>query len=179
MSKARAGGGAAKKLAKKVDHKGRCFTHVLAQMVRRYYRVFRSRMSFSSCLKMTENRNLHNKTRLHFYQNSPPFYSIAINFIKICHKCSKFHKIWKNGDKNLSNFFSSKLFFQSKYFILMPYQHILRRKKKWKILYVMIFFFKKLQFKFFFNFYYSQRNEWHNWTTRTIINEKNTIWEIS
>ena len=85
------------------------------------YRVFRSRMSFSSCLKMTENRNLHNKTRLQFNQNSPPFHSLAINFIKICHKCSKFHKIWKKGDKNLSNFFSSKLFFQSKYFISMPY----------------------------------------------------------
>ena len=52
------------------------------------YRVFRSAMSFSRWLKMTEKRNLHNKTRLLYYQNHPPFQFIAIDFIKIFNKCS-------------------------------------------------------------------------------------------
>ena len=53
------------------------------------YRVFRSGMSFSRWLKMTEKRNLHNKTRLLYYQNLPPFHFIAKNPIKIFNKCSK------------------------------------------------------------------------------------------
>ena len=54
-------------------------------------------MTFLKRLKMTQKRNLHNKTRLPYYQNSPPFHFIAIDFIKICHKSSKFQKIGKIG----------------------------------------------------------------------------------
>ena len=96
------------------------------------YRVFRSRMSFSRWLKMTEKRNLHNKSRLLYYQNSPPFHFIAIYFLKICHKSSKFQEKLKNWLKNLSIFFSSKLIFWWKPFILKQYEHILRWKKKSK-----------------------------------------------
>ena len=37
---------------------------------------------------MTEKQNLHNKTRLLYYQDHPPFHFIAINFLKIFNKCS-------------------------------------------------------------------------------------------
>ena len=64
------------------------FNYKLGQWV--MYRVSQNRMSFSRQLKMPEKRNLHNKTRLFYYQYIPPFRFIANNFIKICHKGSKF-----------------------------------------------------------------------------------------
>ena len=83
----------------------------LLKMVHNIYRVFRSGMCFSRWLKKTEIRNLHNKTRLLYYRNSPPFHFIAINLIKICHKSSKFQNSWKIGEKIYQIFFLQNQFF--------------------------------------------------------------------
>ena len=56
-------------------------------------------------VKMTEIQIAHNKIRLLYYLNSPPFHFIAINFIKIYHKCSKSQKSWKMVTKIYQIFF--------------------------------------------------------------------------
>ena len=99
-------------------------------------------MSFSRQLKMPEKRNLHNKTRLFYYQYIPPFRFIANNFIKICHKCSKFQNSWKIVTKIYQFFFLQNQFFNEN---LLFWSHInifWEAKKKLKIFYVIIFFQK-------------------------------------
>ena len=91
----------------------------------RYYRVFRSGMCFSRCLKMTEKRNLHYKTRLFCYQNLPPFHFIAINPVKIFNKCSNLTNV---GSQDFAEKFdphwyeiSQIVFFT---FIMVPRVHL-------------------------------------------------------
>ena len=90
-----------------------------------YYRVFRSGMCFSRCLKMTEKRNLHYKTRLFCYQNLPPFHFIAINPVKIFNKCSNLTNV---GSQDFAEKFdphwyeiSQIVFFT---FIMVPRVHL-------------------------------------------------------
>ena len=89
------------------------------------YRVFRSGMCFSRCLKMTEKRNLHYKTRLFCYQNLPPFHFIAINPVKIFNKCSNLTNV---GSQDFAEKFdphwyeiSQIVFFT---FIMVPRVHL-------------------------------------------------------
>ena len=112
------------------------------------YRVFRSGMCFSRWLKMTQKRNLHFKTRLLYYQNSPPFHFIAINFIKICHKCSKFQKNWKMM-KKIYQFFLFKIIFLMKTFYSEVISTYFEKKIFFEKFYVMIIFLKNPNFKFF------------------------------
>ena len=135
-------------------------------------------MCFSRWLKMTEIRNLHNKTRLLYYRNSPPFHFIAIDLIKTCHKSSKFQNSWKIGEKIYQIFFF-KINFLVKTFHFETILTYFKKKKKIQKFYVMIKFLKNSNSNFLKNFYYSQKNEWHRWTLGTIMKVKNTIWEIS
>ena len=116
------------------------------------YRVFRSRMSFSRWLKMTENRNLHNKTRLLYYQDHPQFHFIAINFIKIYHKCSKSQKSWKMVTKIYQIFFLQNHFLNQNIAFRCHINIFWEEKRKWKILYVIIFFQKIVISNFFKTF---------------------------
>ena len=112
------------------------------------YRVSQNRMSFSRQLKMPEKRNLHNKTRLFYYQYIPPFRFIANNFIKICHKGSKFQNSWKIVTKIYQFFFLQNQFFNEN---LLFWSHINIFWEAKKILKFLCYniFSKKLQFQFF------------------------------
>ena len=104
----------------------RTFTYrIIYVLLQLLYRVFRSGMCFSRCLKMTEKRNLHYKTRLFCYQNLPPFHFIAINPVKFFNKCSNLTNV---GSQDFAEKFdphwyeiSQIVFFT---FIMVPRVHL-------------------------------------------------------
>ena len=112
------------------------------------YRVSQNWMSFSRQLKMPEKRNLHNKTRLFYYQYIPPFRFVANYFIKICHKCSKFQNSWKIVTKIYQIFFLQNQFFNEN---LLFWSHInifWEAKNFWKF-FMLYYFFQKIAISIF------------------------------